>query len=198
MIKLNLVLDEEEFNLEMPEKWEEVNVEQFCQIMEIQERVKDLTKISSAVELISAITKIPKNIIWLMTPEDFAKLTNALAFVNTEIEAPLKKSIMIDDEEYFVKSNFEELTMGEIITIEQLVEQTNNNLFKTMDKLLTIFLRKKKASGKLESFDINFIADRSEKFRMISVVDIYQLFFSFSDGKILSPNNMKESSEETK
>lgn len=191
MIKLQLELDDEQYNFEIPECWDEVNVEQFCKIMELQESVKDLTKISTSVKLINIITDIDEEIIWLMSGEDFSKLTKALSFTSTEIKAPLKDSIVLDGEEYFVKSNFEELTMGEIITLEQLTDSSKGNIFKSMDKLLTIFLRKKKPNGNLESFKVKFIEERAHKFNKISITDIYTLFFSFIDGENSSVNDMK-------
>lgn len=194
MIKLKLELDDEQYNFEIPESWDEVNVEQFCKIIELQESVKDLTKISTSVKLINIITGIDEEIIWLMSAENFSKLTTALAFTATEIKAPLKESIVIDGEEYFVQSNFEALTMGEIITLEQLTDSSKGNLIRSMDKLLTIFLRKKKPNGNLESFKVKFIEERSEKFKKISITDIYTLFFSFIAGESTSVSDTKVSS----
>ena len=105
---------------------------------------------------------------------------------------------MIDGEEYFVKNKFEDLTMGEIITIEQIQEETDGNIFKAMPKLLTLFLRKKNKKGDLEKFDVRFIGERMDKFKNITITDVYTLFFSFTNGGNLSANNTKGYSKNRK
>jgi hypothetical protein len=183
MIGIELVLDDELYNLELPESWDEVTVEQFTRIMELQETVNKMSQLDGSVKMTSALTKIPEDIIWMMTPEDFAKIVDSLKFLQQEIQAPLKDSIVIDGEEFFVKNNFDELTMGEIITIEQIQDETGGNIFKAMPKLLTLFLRKKNKKGELEKFNVKFISERADKFKSITITDVYTLFFSFTTGK---------------
>jgi len=183
MIGIELVLDDELYNLELPESWDEVTVEQFTRIMELQETVNKMSQLDGSVKMTSALTKIPEDIIWMMTPEDFAKIVDSLKFLQQEIQAPLKDSIVIDGEEFFVKNNFDELTMGEIITIEQIQDSTGGNIFKSMPKLLTLFLRKKNKNGELEKFNVKFMTEREDKFKKITITDVYTLFFSFTTGK---------------
>jgi hypothetical protein len=151
--------------------------------MELQETVNKMSQLDGAVKMTSALTKIPEEIIWMMTPEDFAKIVDSLKFLQQEIQAPLKDSIVIDGEEFFVKNNFDELTMGEIITIEQIQDSTGGNIFKAMPKLLTLFLRKKNKNGELEKFNVKFMTEREDKFKNITITDVYTLFFSFTIGK---------------
>jgi hypothetical protein len=196
MITIELILDEEEINLELPQSWDEVNVEQFTKIMELQESINKMTQLDGAVKMANVLTKIPENIIWMMTPEDFTKVVNSLTFLKEEIKAPLKDSIILDGEEYFLKNTFEDLTMGEIITIEQIQEETGGNIFKSMPKLLTLFLRKKNKKGDLEKFNVRFIQERIELFKRVTITDVYTLFFSSTTGKNSLANNMKDSLEE--
>jgi hypothetical protein len=183
MIKLNLELDDQQYEMEIPESWDEVNVKHFCKIMELKDNVKNLTNIATSVKIVNIITDIEEEILWMMGSEDFTKLVEALSFIAEEIKAPLKESLIIEGEEYYIKSDFNDLTMGEIITLEQLMDENDGNLFRAMDVLLTIFLRKKKANGKLETFKVSFIDERKELFQKIRITDVHSLFFSFITGK---------------
>lgn len=194
MIVVNLEMDDKDYQFNIAESWDEVTVEQFMGIVGIQEESNEVNKFHTTVKLINILTGIGEEIIWSMEASDFGKITQALTFVNTKIEAPLKTSVMVNGEEYFVKDNFNDLTMGEVITIEQLTDATDGNLFKSMDKLLTIFLRKKKENGKLEKFNITFL-ERAEAFKNLSVTDIYTLFFSFQSGERQSPLTTQDSLE---
>jgi hypothetical protein len=196
MVTIELILDEEEIKLDLPESWDEVTVEQFTKIMDLQEKIVGMPQLDASVKITNVLTKIPENIIWMMTPQDFGKIIESLTFLREEIQAPLKDSLMIDGEEYFVKNKFEDLTMGEIITIEQIQEETGGNVFKAMPKLLTLFLRKKNKKGNLEKFDVRFIQERMELFNKITITDVYTLFFSFTTGRGLYKNNMKDYSED--
>jgi hypothetical protein len=62
-------------------------------------------------------------------------------------------------------------------------DETGGNIFKAMPKLLTLFLRKKTKKGELEKFNVKFISERADKFKSITITDVYTLFFSFTTGK---------------
>ena len=70
--------------------------------------------------------------------------------------------------------------MGEVISIETLIGSTDN-FIKVMDKLLCVFLRKKKENGKLEIFKNNMM-ERDVMFRQLPVSQVINIFSFFLDG----------------
>lgn len=195
MKRIEFIADDESHFFEIPENWSEVNVEQFCGIMEAQEVLESIKNpILASVKMINIITGIPEDIIMMTPVDEIKKISESLEFTNTEVESIEKESLIVDGQEFFLKKDYNSLTMGEVITIDTLTQQTNNNIFKALDKLLCVFLRKKKENGKLETFRAEFLG-RAELFKKVSIADVYQTIVFFSNGKGLLDNNTKVSSE---
>jgi hypothetical protein len=194
MRKIEFETDDEVYSFDIPENWKEVTVEQFCKIMEAQEVAESKNQIMASVKMITAITNIPENILMMTNVDEIKKISECLDFLDTELESTESDQVEVDGETYYIKKDFNDLNMGEVITIETIIEQTNNNMFKAFDQLLCIFLRKKKENGKLETFQTEHLL-RADIFKKVAVADIYQTLVFFSSGSPLSGNNMKESSE---
>jgi hypothetical protein len=195
MIKIEFEVDGEEMSFDMPTNWDEVTIEMAGRIFSISTENK--TNLESSVEVISLLTGIEQDYLYMLTPSQFQQLIDASSFTATEIKSELKESITVDDEEYFLKKDFTQLTMGEIISIETLLKKYHNNYMVAMPDLLCIFLRKKKENGKLESFKNSFM-DRASSFKKIIVSDVNNLMLFFSDGSSLLEVNTKEYSENPK
>jgi hypothetical protein len=193
MIKLNVELEEETKEYFIPENWGEIKVSQFAGIIEAQDTDK-LSGIEKAIKVMKTVTDIDEDIIYQLSIDDFNKIVEVLDFTNTPIESENKESIIVDGEEYFLKKDFDKLLLGEIISIELIMEKTEGNIFKSIEELLCIFLRKKKENGKLETFKSEMML-RATKFKEISITDIYQLMLFFLNGVDLSKNNTKDSLE---
>lgn len=193
MIDLRLNIDGEDYNFELPESWEDIKVKDFSKIIGVQEK-DNLNGLERIIEIINVISGIPVDLIMMIPITEFNKITEKLAFVNEDIKAQMKDSIIVNGEEYFLKKDFDNLTMGEIITIEMLVEETGGNIFKALDKLLCVFLRKKRDNGKLEMFKTDML-ERSDIFKDISITEIYQLMIFFSTGRVSLENSTVDSSE---
>ncbi len=191
MVKINLNIDGKEQEFNIPEGWTEVTVEQSMALYAMNR--EDKTDIELVVEVISILSKMDEEFLYMMTPDDFNKLVNVVKFTNDEVKGELADSVMIGDEEYFLKKDFNLLTMGEIISIESIMKQHNNNHSAATLKLLCIFLRKK-IDGELESFRNTFM-QREELFKELIITDVNNLFLFFLDGKDLLESNMKESLE---
>lgn len=189
MVKLNLEVEGEMKEFNIPSDWNDVTVGQYIKIHEVDREL--LTEIEASVEIMSALTNIDEDTLFMMNPDDFKLLAEQLAFLNKEVEPNELTSITIDGDEYFVKDNFDKLSMGEIVSIELLIEQSNGKLIRKFPELLCIFLRKKKENGKLEGFRKSFM-ERAERFKQIKIADVNNLFLFFSNGENSSINNMKD------
>jgi hypothetical protein len=192
MIDIKINIDGEENNFTIPESWSEVTVDQSARLYSLDRENKN--EIQLIVEVVNIFSSIDEEIIYMLTPDQFGQLVETIKFINTEIKSELSDSIKIGDEEYFLKKDFQSLTMGEIISIETIMKGYGDNLPGAMAKLLCIFLRKKKENGNLETFKNSFM-EREEMFKNVIITDVNNIFLFFLDGSNSSDNNMKDCSE---
>lgn len=190
MVKLNLEIDGENKTYDIPTQWDDVTVDKFIEIVKLDEK-KDINDLEKVMELMNILTTIPKDDVELLPVESFMKIQNNFSFVKTDVDKKGKESIVIDGEEYFVKNDFNDLTMGESITIETLLKEVDNPMY-ILDKMLCLFLRKKKENGKLESFKTTFLTDRIDIFRKAPITSVYDNLIFFSNGVDLLEKNMKD------
>lgn len=198
MLKIELEIEGTNQTFDMPESWSDITVGQYEQIFRI-DRDK-CNQVEYIVEVFNCLTKIDKEIVYQFDIQDFKQITEMLSFTATPIEDNMKESIVIQDgdleEEYFLKKDFKTLTMGESISIEALLEKHNHKLEQAISDLLCIFLRKKITTENgiqmLEPFKNEFML-RSDKFKKVNIVDVYQLFVFFSTGSKQYIKDMKDS-----
>lgn len=189
MVTLNLEIEDEKMTFKVPESWDDVSVETFSKIWGLDR--EGLTGIEMTVQLLSVFTGIEEDYLYMMDTETFNKVAEIVAFTNEDVKGSNVDSIMVDGEEFFVKNDFDKLTMGEVASLEILMEQAGGNIMSKMPEMLCIFLRKKKDNGKLEAFKKSFM-ERADKFKSISIADVNDVFLFFSNGENSSTNNMKE------
>ena len=190
MVKLNLEIDGENKTYDIPTQWDDVSVAKFMEIVKLDEK-KDINDLEKVMELMNILAQIPKDEVELLPVESFMEIQNNFSFVKNDVDKKAKESIVIDGEEFFVKNDFNDLTMGESITIETLLKDVDNPMF-ILDKLLCLFLRKKKENGKLESFKTTFLTDRIETFKKAPITSVYNNLIFFSNGENILENNMKD------
>lgn len=179
MIELKLEIDgvAKEFNI--PTNWEEVTVGQFEKLAKVEHNTNVIKYLSSVICALSGITEDE----FFMIPADkFEDMMEVLEFVVKPIDTKIKDSIIIDDEEYFIKKDFNKMNMGEIISIETLTESAES-IDTIISKMLCVFLRKK-VDGKLEDFKNSFM-EREELFKSVIITDVHNLFNFFLTGENL-------------
>ena len=191
MIDLKIEIDDEVMEFNIPESWAEVTVEQYIDSLKIDR--DNLKEIDIMIELLGVFCDVDRDIVEQMPYDKFNELILVLSFTNEPIKEELADSVMVGEEEYFLKKDFTSLTMGEIISVEALIG-SHEDLSMAIPELLCIFLRKKKENGKLEKFKSSFLK-RADSFKKLSIESVHQVFFYFSDGKNLSLDNMKDSLE---
>lgn len=189
MIEVKIETDEEELLYHFPENWDEITVKQFCDVFRKDYEGKNA--FVSSVILMSALTGVKQEIIEMMDIEDFKMLLEKLKFMQEEVKKSDDETIIINDEEYFLYTDFSKYTTGEIITIELLLEKAQNNVISVMSELLCVFLRKKTKKGKMEKFNTGFM-ERQYLYNKLPISKIYHIFSFFLDGRNLSINNTKD------
>lgn len=191
MNELEIKIDGETKIYNIPDKWEEVTVEQFSNIFKIDREI--LTDIEVTVEVLKCLTDISEDDLYAMDPSQFSKVTNLIKFTNKDIVGTKVESIEVEGEKYFLKKDYNSLTMGEVISLELLMKE-DSTFMTVMPEMLCIFLRKKLENGELESFRKSFM-ERKEIFKNVSIADVNDLFLFFSNGENSLESNMKGSLE---
>ena len=113
MIEINVEVDEVIKPYTFPTNWSEVTVEQFSNLYGIDK--EKYTGMFHTFEVIHQLTGIDREIIELMDYQDFVQLVKSLEFVFKPIEDKKLESVIVDGEEYFIYSEFNKYTAGEII-----------------------------------------------------------------------------------
>ena len=179
MVKIILNVDGEDREFNIPEKWEEVKVGQASKLFNLDREGKNTLELT--ISVVSILSDMDEELIYMMSQEQFMELVEVIKFTNEEVKGELKDFVTIDGDDYYLKKDFEKLTMGEIISIDTLINQSNGNLPNVMSKMLCILLRKKNTEGELETFRNSFM-DREAMFNELYITDVNDVFLFFFGG----------------
>jgi hypothetical protein len=192
MIEVKINMDGYETIYNFPESWDEVTVKQFAELYKTKN--PNNNDLLGAVNIISALAGIEQAVLLQMDIDDFKELSNKLTFITKEIPKTEVDYLELDGDKYYLYTEFNKYTTGEVITIETLMEGAQNDVNKIMADLLCLFLRKKDEDGKFEKFTTDMLR-RKELFLGVPISNIYHIFLFFSLGKNTSTNNMKGSTK---
>lgn len=189
MVNVNIILDGEEMNFSIPNSWDEVTIKQASLIEEI-DREEVNTELKLYIEWLKILSGMSKDIILQMTPVQFNEIKEQLLFLSEVPTGKTVESVVIDGEEYFLLTEYDKLTMGEIISLDTLLEPYDGQITTgNMNELLCVLLRRKKENGKLESFKADFMS-RAKKFEEVKITDVKNLFLFFYNGENESPESI--------
>lgn len=127
-----------------------------------------------------------------MDIDDFKSLTSQVEFVTTEVPKVEVDYLEVNGDKYYLYTDFNKLTTGEVITLETILESSNFDIHKVMTDLLCLFLRKKDSEGRFEKFTTDMLK-RKDMFLELPVSQIYHVFGFFLGGRNTSKNNTKDS-----
>ncbi|CAA6810351.1 MAG: Unknown protein [uncultured Sulfurovum sp.] len=178
--KITIEIDDEIIEMELPQSWDDVTIDDYTKITKVTADGKQDNQI--LIDMIHSITDVDKEILWQMPVTSFNQIAELFEFTLIPIENKQIDSIEIENETYWLKKDFKELTVGESASIDLLLKDNEGKLDGAMAKLLCVFLRKKKENGKLESFKSSFM-DREELFKTVKISDVNNLFIFFSTGR---------------
>lgn len=190
MIEVNIDLEGIKQTYKVPEKWDEVTVDKFTNVYKFKN--PNNNELLGAVNLISALSDIDSFILLQMDIDDFKELASKITFITEEVPQSDVDFIEIEEEKYYLYTDFNRLTTGEIITIETLLDSVDFDIHKIIPDLLCLFLRKKDENGKYEKFTTDMLK-RKEIFKQLPITQVYHVFGFFSLGVNTLPNNMKDS-----
>jgi hypothetical protein len=174
----------------IPSSWNEVTVLQYQKI-----QMLDVTKYESNLtymtEVIAILANTSKDYIGGVNVNNLVTLINEMEWLNEPIKEDKKEEVLIGDDKYHWKGSFNSLTVGEMISIEQVIDIEELSYVMAMDVILAVLLRKKLENGELEDFDPKIFNDRRELFSTLKITDVYGMVLFFSSGEDSYTSNIK-------
>ena len=180
-IKINKENKTKEFKL--ISSWEDVTLENWTKLVNF----KTESKSAEALETISTLSNIPKDLINQLEIHDVAVILNKIAELQQEQNSNLKKIIEIEGKEYGFHPDLDSITLGEYADIETFIK---NGLEKHLPDIMAVLYRPIKDKGEngvytIEGYDGN-ITIRAEQMKKMSSEQVQSaLVFFYLLGKEL-------------
>ena len=187
--------------IEVKSKWGEINLREFISIAEIEtEKETEGRAIAKRVKIISLLSGVELKELYKLNTKGFEKLIKATSFLDKEPKED-KNPIRIDGVTYkAVELN--KLTVGENISIEQLLTEAQNTGRNIMADLIAILIREVK-DGKVVDFDPDTLQARKELFlERLTVGFFLKLMKAFTNGvsntdEIIKKYSSQQDTEQT-
>lgn len=177
------------------ETWDEIYFNQYISIVKIN-KLKDINDIEKAVKIIAAISDKPAECeeeLMRLGKEDFEELATEFEWTNKPIEEVQsdKEFVLVDGKKYIIKKNYQKLTLGEMVSIENLMS-FNPNL-DPFEVVFGVLLREvDETTGKEKDFDPDdFLYMVNQMQTKVKLMDIYNYISFFLRGRKISSKRTK-------
>jgi hypothetical protein len=126
--------------------------------------------------------------LWDFNVDEFNELTTHFNWVaDTSILEHFKtlkpkEELDIDGKKYGILSNFNKMSLGEIVSFETLLKQEQSDFHK-LDIVFGVLLRPKKEDGTIEKFTEEIFVNVIENKYKVKMIDIYAVITFFFDGE---------------
>ena len=164
-------------------KWSEVTLENWLRLIELETG----SKTNEALETITALSDIPKQLVKELGIQDVAVITNRIAELQQDQDSKLKRIIEVEGKEYGFHPDLNSITLGEYADIETFIKNgIENSLPELMAVLYRPIVEKKNDIYIIEAYDGN-ISIRAEEMKKMSAEQVQSaLVFFWSLGNELS------------
>ena len=174
-------INNKEYNL--PQSWSEVNIEMFEKIMKQASILSTYkSQVLYSLEMFSILCGAPIEDLKEMNRESFDKMGELCDWVNDNIEPSGVDTWTIEGVEYKAVSNLNSLNMGDNISLEMMINESDEA--NILANILPILIRKTKDVVKedgtkkkvLADFDADNYSETRELFKKnLNVADVFQL-----------------------
>ncbi len=198
MNKLNFEWDGDVISYDIPTSWDDVSVYQAALLKDIKKFEDFETEYEWFVEILTTLNPdIDEDHAYGLDEEQYLTVIGWLNFTTIQPQGKVVESIMVGEDEYFLKTDFNKLTNAEVISIKMIEKKHSKHLHYALPEMLCVLLRQKKENGKLESFRSSFM-ERAESFKHIKITDVIRLFDFFASGKSQLLSSSQDSSQENR
>ena len=162
----------------IPTKWSDVTLKEFIELSAL-----DIDSFDSHIDYYVKMLGIFGNdnisdILEFVKLSDITDIVNQMSFMNTPPEEVDKKEVTIDGKVFRLIENMNEITVGEYVSIETLIEQGNLNSVSSIPAILSVILKPVN-----EVFNSSIVNERMELFKnKLSIEDVLGMSVFFSTG----------------
>ena len=163
--------------------WEDVTLEKWLELIDLETGSKS----NEAIETITALSNIPKQLVKELGIQDVAVIMGRIAKLQAEQNSSLKRIIEVEDKEYGFMPDLNSITLGEYADIETFIKEgIENRLHELMAVLYRPIVEKKNDVYTIEAYDGN-ITIRTEEMKKMNAEQVQSaLVFFWSLGNELS------------
>ena len=163
--------------------WEDVTLEKWLELIDLETGSKS----NEAIETITALSNIPKQLVKELGIQDVAVIMGRIAKLQAEQNSSLKRIIEVEDKEYGFMPDLNSITLGEYADIETFIKEgIENRLPELMAVLYRPIVEKKNDVYTIEAYDGN-ITIRTEEMKNMNAEQVQSaLVFFWSLGNELS------------
>ena len=155
--------------------WKEVSLEKWLKLVEFHNGSKS----SEALETISELSNIPKDLITQLELRDIAVMMGSISELQTKQDSSLKRVIEIDGKRYGFHPDLDSITLGEYADLEQFIKLgIEKHLPEIMAVLYRPIVDEENEVYTIEAYDGN-ISIRAEQMRNMAAEQVQSALVFF-------------------
>lgn len=155
--------------------WKEVTLEKWLKLVEFHNGSKS----SEALETISELSNIPKDLITQLELRDIAVMMGSISELQTKQDSSLKRVIEIDGKKYGFHPDLDSITLGEYADLEQFIKLgIEKHLPEIMAVLYRPIVDEENEVYTIEAYDGN-ISIRAEQMRNMAAEQVQSALVFF-------------------
>jgi len=161
---IELIVDDKVSKYELPTEWNEVSVSQYSKLMKVLDN-EDASEIEVIVRTLEALVGIESRVLTKAPLKYLKSVYIELAILTSkEPVNHLKKVIEIDGVEYGMIPDFNDLTLGEFVDLDNYLQDSWNNLVKIFAVLYRPIVERKGDKYIIGDYTLKDIKERREIF----------------------------------
>ena len=197
---IKLKIGEDVKRYELPTSWDEISIGQYSKLMIAVDK-EDSTEIELMVKSLEALADIPGGLLTKVPIKMLREAYNQLKELTSTVpNKELTRVIEIDGVEYGFIPNWDELSLGEFVDLDNYLQDGFNNLDKVFAVLYRPVVKRDGIKYTIEDYDLKDIIKRRELFNnRMSIDTVYAaLVFFCSIGRKLTESTLYSLEEEIK
>lgn len=188
MKTIELIIDGKVDNYELPTDWKEVSISQYSKLLKVLDN-EDMNEIETIIRTLEALIGIESRVLTKAPLKYLKDVYSELSVLTSNQPGnTLKKVIEIDDIEYGIIPDFDDLTLGEFADLDNYLQEPFDNLDKIFAVLYRPVIERKGDKYLIEDYTLKDIKDRRELFSnrlSIDTVNGAMVFFYDIGNKLI-------------
>lgn len=185
-------IDNKEFRI--ANSYDELSLGQYIDIIKAGEAKHKLEGNAADIEIISILSDKPEEIrelLWDFNVDDFNELTSHFQWVaDTSVldhfkTMKPKEKLDVDGQEYGVITNYNKMSLGEIVSFETILKQEQSD-FHRLDIAFGVLLRPMGPDGNIVKFTEEVFLEVIKNKYKVKMIDIYAVISFFFSGETTS------------